>query len=102
MKTISISGSSISISNGVVIVDGKRISLDKNEKNFTINVKGNVSALEVDVAEKITIKGSAGIVKTTNGNVQCGDVQGDVSTVNGNVRAYKIEGKVSTVNGDVN
>lgn len=102
MKTVSISGGNIVISGGKITVNGKNITLDENEKQFTIIVNGAVDNLEVDVAESIEIKGEAGSVKTTNGNVTCRDVLGSVSTVNGDVRASKINGGVSTVNGDVN
>lgn len=97
------SGKSIKLSNNVLIVNGKRINLDEltTDKQITIVLEGNVDHLEVDVCDRIEVKGSAGSVETTNGDVRCGDVTGDVSTTNGDVTAKNIKGDVSTVNGDI-
>lgn len=102
MKRIIVSGTNIVISNGKVIVNGKEIELDKDEKHFTLEIHTSVGELTVDNAERITVEGSVNHLKTTNGDVHCHDVQGNVSTVNGDVTANNIKGDVSTVNGDIN
>lgn len=96
-------GKSIKIDHNVLIIDGKRIDLDKEttDKEITIVFEGNVDKLEVDVCNTIEVKGSAGSISLTNGDIKCGDVGGSVSTVNGDVRAHEIKGSVSTVNGDI-
>ena len=102
---MSFSGNNIQITNNKIYVDGKLLDGTQLEdaKIFNIVVDGPLSKLDVDNAESIEIKGDAGTVKTTNGNVKVsGSINGDVKTVNGNVSAINIEGKVSTVNGNIN
>lgn len=101
----SFSGQNIQITNNRIYIDGKLIEDQEvvESKNIYITVDGNVSKLEVDNAETISVTGDANTIKTTNGNVRVvGVVHGDVKTVNGNVSAINIEGKVSTVNGNIN
>ena len=97
------SGHSVQINNNVLIVDGKRIDLNKEttDKEIYITFEGNVDKIEVDSCNSIQVKGVSGSIQTTNGDVHCENVGGSVSTVNGDVRAHEIKGSVSTVNGDV-
>lgn len=102
---INFHGQNIQITNNKIYVDGNLLDGDQLEdsKIFNIIINGPLSKLDVDNAESIEIRGDAGTVKTTNGNVKIsGSVQGDVKTVNGNVSAINIEGKVNTVNGNIN
>jgi hypothetical protein len=101
---MSFSGQNIQITNNRIYIDGKLIEDQEavESKIIHIMVDGNVSKLEVDNAESVTVTGDAGSVKTVNGNVRVGaSIQGDVKTVNGNVTADVIEGGVSTVNGNI-
>lgn len=103
MKTIRISGLHVSISDNVVIVNGKRIDLkDEKDKEITVVVEGNVEKLEVDYCHQVEVKGNAGNIHTTSGDIRCGNVGGSVSTVSGDVHASRIDGSVSTVSGDIN
>lgn len=97
---MSLSGSSISISNGKVIVDGRDVTPDS--KNISIVVDGNIDKIDADVVESILVKGDAGSVKTMSGDVDiAGNVDGNVKTMSGDVECGKISGKVNTMSGDV-
>ena len=112
---INVSGRSISVVNGKVIVDGKDVTPD--DKVIRIEVQGNVETLDVDVCAAIHVTGAVrelvtasgdvrcadvlGGVRTTSGDVQCKEVRGAVETVSGDVTASVIHGKVRTVSGDV-
>ena len=83
-RTIKIpNGSSISVTNGVVLVDGKPYT-DEPEPgqplSIDINWNGPVANLEV---------------KGNNTKVTCGDVKGSVKT-NGSVKAGNVGGDVKT------
>jgi hypothetical protein len=90
---------SISVRNGRVVVDGEDVTPDTKE--ITVSVQGDVSMLEVDVCEKVSITGSAGTISTKSGDVQCGDVTGDVHTNSGDVHCGAIAGSIKTKTGDV-
>jgi len=94
-------GSTLNISGGRVIVNGKDVTpTDTKEINITIN--GNVDELEVDACSKISITGDVGNIKTVIGNVDVkGTVNGSIHTVNGNVNCGPISGNVSTTNGNI-
>ena len=98
-------GSSITISNGVITINGKKVS-DLNElsdeKEIHIIIEGDIESLNCDYCEDIEVKGSAKNVKTHNGNVTVNqDVTGNVSTHNGNVMCGKVGGDVDTHNGNI-
>lgn len=95
-------GSNVVVSNNEVWINGKRINLNKDERDIQIVVEGDANKVEVDACNSVEIKGSAGSVKTMSGDVHCGDIHGDVKTMSGDVRATKIGGNVSTMSGDVN
>ena len=103
-KVMNMSGGSISIIDGNVIIDGKQVDMSGfgDAKVFNIVVQGDVE--KVDGAfSSITVEGNASSVKSVSGTVKVdGDVEGNVSTVSGTVKvAGNIEGNVSTVSGSV-
>lgn len=103
MNIISSILNNISISRGTIIVNGKTIKFDDiPDKEINIICEGNAGDINVDVCNSIKISGTAKSVELTNGNIHCGDVDGDVKTVNGDVEAKIIKGRTSTVNGDIN
>ena len=97
-------GGSITISNGVITINGKKVS-DLNEideKEIHIVIEGDIESLTCDYCEDIEVKGNAKNVKTHNGNVTVNqDVTGNVSTHNGNVMCGKVGGDVDTHNGNI-
>ena len=104
-KTIVIKeGGSVSITNGVVKVNGQTItdtgSLE--EKHIYLIFEGSVDQVTVDSCEEIEIKGDAGTVNTHNGNVTVGqNVSNNVSTHNGDVMCGSVGGNVSSHNGNI-
>ncbi len=109
-------GKSVSISNGVISIDGRKLSI--NDKTINISVVGDIQQLQVDSCQKVDVSGNvknletvsgnvrcgnvAGDVETTSGDIKCGDVGGNIETVSGDVEASTINGKVSTLSGDIN
>lgn len=93
-------GKNISISNGVVYVDGKKI--EQNEKKINIVVNGSINKIEADCCEKIEVKGNCEKVVSTNGDVTVGgNVLKNVQTTNGDVDCGNVGGNVKTTNGDI-
>lgn len=113
-------GDSIVINNDKIIIDGKNLSDHDQEKEINISVEGDINALDVDVCQRIEVKGNGNVgyiksvsgtvfcnnitgdAETTSGNINCEDVGGNVKTVSGDIHAHAISGKVNTVSGDIN
>ena len=93
-------GNNISVSNGVVKIDGK-IQHDDDSKQINISVVGNLQTLEVDSCEMIMVTGEVDSVVSYNGNVKCGNVNGWVTTTNGNIKAGDVSGDATTKNGNI-
>lgn len=95
-------GNSVSIRNGNVIIDGKKVDSGK-KRELKITVEGHVDKLEVDHAEHVWVNGGADSVKTMSGDVEIkGDIKGSVKTMSGDVECTgKIGGSVSTMSGDI-
>jgi len=98
------SGRNVSIINNRVIIDGRDVT-DKEDtsKEINITVEGGLSALDVDVCNKISITGRVGIIKTTSGDLEItGNVDGNISTVSGDIEVDgSVFGKITTVSGDI-
>lgn len=96
-NNISMSGNKITI-DGVVVTDEDIV----NNKTVNITVEGNIESIEADYVTKIDIKGTTGSVKTTSGDVHCGNVAGDVKSTSGDVDidGY-VNGSIQTMSGNV-
>lgn len=92
-------GSSVSINNNRVIVNGKEINEDSKVINIT--VEGNVDSVEVDYCAKIVVNGFVNKLSTTSGDVECGNVNQTVKTVSGDVECGNVGGDVSSTSGDI-
>ena len=117
INRVTYQGKSVSICNGKVIVDGKKINID--DKIINIKIDADIDKLEVDYCEKIEVNGNVGDIKTTSGDVKIsksvfdnvkttsgdikigGDINGSVQTVSGDVEAKDIYGSVKTISGDI-
>lgn len=66
MNIIDLSGRSIIIQNGSIVVDGKNVSAQM--ENLTINVHGNVESLTVDACRSVDAQ-TVGRIKTMSGDV---------------------------------
>lgn len=97
---VNISGNSIHVRNGSVLVDGKIVETG-DAKHIRIEVDGSIERLNADSCDSITVSGSAGSVSTMSGDVTCGNVEGAVSTMSGDIRCGNIGGSVSTMSGDI-
>lgn len=99
---VTVSGTSIVVRNGKVIVDGKDVTL-ADVKEINVTITGNVDKLEVDACQTISVKGDVGNVKTLSGTVTItGDVKGSVQTMSGDVDCEgSITGSISTMSGNV-
>lgn len=94
----------LTITNGVIFVDGQRIDDDEmgSDKTFNITVEGDLASLSLDHGT-VAVTGSASNIKTASGDVDVrGDVTGSVATMSGDVDVKgSINGNVSTMSGDV-
>ena len=87
------------ISNGRVVVDGKDVTPDA--KQINIEVHGDLHSIKADSCERIRVTGSVGEVKTSAGDVHCGDVSGSVKCMSGDVSCGRVAGSVTTMSGDI-
>lgn len=103
---IRISGNykTITSKNGKIYLNGKEyVPEEKDEKNITIIIEGNVDTLDVDEAQRIEIHGNINKdVKTMSGDVVVkGDVHGMVKTMSGDVECQTLKGNADTMSGDI-
>lgn len=96
---VTYSGSSVTVINNRVIIDGKDQTPDAKE--ITITVQGDINDLSVDYAKSVTVTGNVNRLKTTSGDVECGDVKGDVITTSGDIECKNITGNVQSTSGDI-
>jgi hypothetical protein len=95
-----VGGNSVKIINGKVIIDGKDMTPDA--KNITIHVEGDVSNLSVDICDKLSVTGSVNELSTVSGDVEVGgSVGGNIKTTSGDIKCGNIAGNVKTVSGDI-
>lgn len=95
-----VSGRSVVVNNGRVIIDGVDVTPDS--KIINISVDGSIDIMNVDVCSKIDVVGKVGTIKTASGDVDVdGDVTGSIQTMSGDVKCGDIGGNVSTMSGDV-
>lgn len=96
-----VSGKSISIINGKVIIDGVDVTPDS--KNISIEIIGNVDNVEVGACNQIKVQGDVNKLKGGVSEVEItGSVTGDVTTSTGDVRIRgNVTGDVQTSTGDV-
>lgn len=95
---------SVSIINGKVLVNGKRIedldTIEQKEINITIN--GEVEMIDIDGCRTIAVTGNVHSIKTMSGNVDIhGDVIGDVKTMSGSIDCGDVKGSVSSMSGNI-
>jgi hypothetical protein len=94
-------GENISISNGNIVINGKKVDVE-DQKEINIQIKGDIDKLSVDHCNRLTVEGNANNIQTQSGDVEIsGDVSGNVSTMSGDVVSDKIGGNVSTMSGDI-
>tara|TARA_R110001599_G_scaffold173340_1_gene365136 strand:- start:295 stop:642 length:348 start_codon:yes stop_codon:yes gene_type:complete len=95
----SFSGRSVSISSGVVTIDGIVQKGDFKDQEINIVINGNVESIDNSSGE-VRAK-NVGSVCTQSGDVYCSDVGGSVSTMSGSVDCYSVGGSVSTMSGNI-
>lgn len=95
-------GRSVSISGNRVIIDGIDVT-DKlpEQKQYKIEVNGNLEKLKVDACQTISVTGNVDTISTQSGDVDCGDVNGPISTMSGDVDCGNVSGSISTMSGNV-
>ena len=112
----SFKGSSLSIVNGTIVIDGKKV-LEPVEKEIIVTITGDVKDLYLD-SGKITMEGDVGRlevnhgkvemtgdvkenVSVKHGNLSCDNIYSDVEVNHGNVRAVTIHGATSVKMGNI-
>lgn len=108
-------GSSMSVMNGKITIDGETINIGEKEIKIeimgdldklivgasqSININGNVKDLSV-MQGTTSISGNVEDVESTSGSITCGDVGGDIETTSGNITCNNVEGDIETTSGDV-
>lgn len=96
-------GNNISVVNGVVTIDGKRVDNLPDQPVINIIIEGDVSGSVSNDSGDIKVTGSAGSVKSSNGNITIGgSADSSVQTTNGNIKVRgNVKGNATTVNGDI-
>jgi len=92
-------GNSIVAIGNKVMIDGKDVTPDAKVINIT--VEGNIDEVSADYCQKIIVKGTANNVRTSSGDVDCGEVTGSVTTMSGDVKCGTVAGSVRTTTGDI-
>lgn len=91
-------GNDVSISNGVLTIDG-----DVQDENIShdvdITVIGDIETLDMN-SGKVKAN-SIGQVETMSGNVHCGNISGSVTTMSGDVNSGSVSGNIETMSGDI-
>lgn len=90
------------INGGQINVNGVDISnlIETDRKIINLNLIGNANKVEVDNGS-VNITGNVNeSIITTNGSVECNDVN-NISTTNGSIRANVIKGNAKSTNGKV-
>lgn len=99
-----VTGKEISIIDGVVTVDGKKVDLKKEPViNIEIITAENSRVENVEILNgNISITGRVDFVNSTSGDVTItGNVTGNVKTISGDVYCNDVFGNIQTVSGDV-
>ena len=92
-------GQNISISNGVVTVDGE-VQNKYSQQKIEVSISGSVEQVTTS-SGNVTVVGNVTHVGTISGDVDCGHVLGSVETVSGDVDCNDIAGRVRTVSGNI-
>jgi hypothetical protein len=92
-------GKSIIVTKNKIIIDGVDVTPDAKIVNITVT--GDVEAVSADICEKITVTGNVKTISTTNGDVKCGNVEGNVSLTNGDIECGDVKGDVHNMSGDI-
>lgn len=112
----SVVGRNVTVLNGKVIVDGKKVDIP-DAKEIIINIEGDLGSLQIDAGD-VTVQGSTGditsgagnvivgqdvkgSIKVEAGNVDCKDVYSDIKVDMGNIRASTIHGDAKTGMGNI-
>lgn len=96
-------GSSVSVINNKVYVDGKLFEdfNETKEKNIKITIEGDIHDVKLDCGD-IVVNGNVNNINNINGDIKIkGDVSGDVKNTNGDISAHTIYGDAKTVSGDI-
>ena len=100
LNGMQLSGKSVIITDGKILIDGKDVTANGREVNIT--VQGNLTNLQVDICSKVTVEGDCGLIETKSGNVEIkGNVNGSVKTMSGNIKCGNVEGNASTMSGNI-
>lgn len=98
----SYTGTSVSIKDGKVIVDGKPQDGAPLAGPISVQVMGDCNLIECGSGD-VTVSGTVrGDVKTISGDVRCGDVGGGIQAISGNVNCGHVAGSTHTVSGNIN
>lgn len=98
-----VTGKTISVDNGVVMVDGKRLDADGGYQHLKIEIHGNVAGNVKTNTGDVHVTGDTSAVTTMSGDVDVGgNVNGSASTMSGNVTVHgKLRGDASSMSGKV-
>lgn len=87
----------------IVIVDGKDVTPQTDDKVITIIINGNPDSVNVDVCESLTINGTTNHVESQTGSINIkGDVNGNVESGTGDIKCGNVSGNVESSTGDIN
>lgn len=93
-------GNNVTVCDGDVVVDFKKVHGGTNYIYENITIEGNVDNIKTSSGD-VKVSGNVNNVSTTSGDVTTNNVQNTVTTVSGDVTADTINGAVTTISGDI-
>lgn len=97
-------GRTVEQKNGRIFVDGHDVTDEVKiaTNQIIVVVQGDVSKLEAQGIQQLTVSGNAGAITSTHGRIEIkGDVSGSVESISGPITCGKVGGSVESKNGPI-
>lgn len=93
-------GKSVTVCDGDVIVDFKKVHGGANYIYENITIEGNADNIKTS-SGNVKVSGNVNNVSTTSGDVTTNSIQNAATTVSGDITAGIINGSATTISGDI-
>ncbi len=93
-------GNNVTVCDGDVIVDFKKVHGGANYIYETITIEGNADNIKTSSGD-VKVSGNVNNVSTESGDVTTNSIQNAATTVSGDITAGIINGSATTISGDI-